>query len=159
MNALELPDSPAPASSPSPSLNVAEPPATYLMRPPLVVDCSVLSAAIFEEETRDQALSLMTGKTLHAPCLLDHEIISVALKKSRLWWPEAVITLALSDYAQQDIELHRTAAEAQHELALRYKLSAYDAAYLWLAAELKAPLATFDEKLGRAAQTHLSGLT
>ena len=27
-------------------------------------------------------------------------------------------------------------------------LSAYDAAYLWLAAELKAPLATFDRKLG-----------
>ena len=154
MNASKLRLAPASAQF----LYVAEPPAAYLMRPPLVVDCSVLSAALFEEETRDQALSLLTGKTLHAPYLLDHEIISVALKKGRLGWPESVITLALSDYAQHDIELHRTAAEAQHQLALRYKLSAYDAAYLWLAAELKAPLATFDQKLAAAAQTHLASL-
>ena len=44
-------------------------------------------------------------------------------------------------------------------LAIRYKLSTYDAAYLWLAAEIKAPLATFDEQLGRAAQVHLASLT
>ena len=84
MNASASPLSPAPASSPLQFLYVAEPPAAYLVRPPLVVDCSVLSAALFEEETRDQALGLMTGKTLHAPYLLDHEIISVALKKGRL---------------------------------------------------------------------------
>ena len=108
MNAPEPPRSPA-----SPQfLYVAEPPAAYLVRPPLVVDCSVLSDALFEEETRDQALGLMTGKTLRAPYLLDHEIISAALKKNRLGWPEAALALALSDYAQQDIELHRTAARA-----------------------------------------------
>lgn len=148
-----------PAAPSSQVLYVAEPPAAYLTRPALVVDCSVLSAALFEEETRDQALTLMTGKTLHAPYLLDHEIISVALKKGRLGWPPAVIALALSDYAQQDIELHRTATEVQHQLALRYKLSAYDSAYLWLAAELKAPLATFDQQLAAAAQTHLASLS
>ena len=39
-----------------------------------------------------------------------------------------------------------------------YGLSAYDAAYLWLAAQLKAPLATFNRKLGEAAQAHLGAL-
>lgn len=141
-----------------PLLYVAEPPPVYLVRPPLVVDCSVLSAVLFEEEARDQALDLLAGKTLHALCLLDHEFISIALKKARLGWPEGVITLALANYAQQDIELHRTAVEAQHQLALRYQLSAYDAAYLWLAAEIKAPLATFDKKLAVAAKTHLASL-
>jgi len=40
-------------------------------------------------------------------------------------------------------------------LAMRYELSAYDAAYLWLAGVLGAPLATFDRKLGQAAGRHL----
>ena len=137
---------------------LAEPPAAYLLRPPMVVDCSVLSAALFDEKTRDAALRLLHGKALHAPYLLSHEIVSVALKKGKLGWPEAAITLALEDYQQHDIDLHPTNAAAQHQLALRFKLSAYDAAYLWLAAELKAPLVTFDSRLASAAQTHLSSL-
>ena len=44
-------------------------------------------------------------------------------------------------------------------LAVRYRLSAYDACYLWLASELKAPLATFDEKMAPAAKAHLVDLT
>jgi predicted nucleic acid-binding protein len=145
-------------SKPARVLHIAEPPSAYLFRPALVVDCSVLSAVLFEEETRDDALRLLTGKSLHAPTLLDHEIVSVALKK-RTRWPEAAIALALADYAQQDIDLHRPDAQAQYQIGLRYRLSSYDAAYLWLAAELKAPLATFDEKLAVAARTHLASLT
>ncbi|RYF43416.1 MAG: PIN domain-containing protein [Comamonadaceae bacterium] len=137
---------------------LAEPPSGYLLRPPLVIDCSMLSAALFQEEARDEALRMMAGRTLHAPTLLDHEIVSVALKKARLGWPQAAVTLALGDYAQQDIELHHTPIEAQFGLAQRYKLSAYDAAYLWLAAELRVPLATFDAKLATAARIHLASL-
>ena len=44
-----------------------QPPAQYLVRPPLVVDYGVLSSAIFEDESRDVALDRRKGKTLHAP--------------------------------------------------------------------------------------------
>lgn len=140
------------------ALYVAEPPASYRVRPSLVVDCSVLSSAIFDEDTRLQAIQLMSGKVLHAPCLLDHEIVSVALKKSRMGWPVGAVLDAMADYTAQEIELHETQAVAQYELANQYGLSGYDAAYLWLAAALKAPLATFDKKLATAANTHLANL-
>ena len=140
------------------TLYVAEPPAAYLARPAMVVDCSVLAAVLFEEPARDQALARLTGRSLHAPTLIDHEIASVALKKHQQGWPAESIALALADYAEQALELHRSDVAAQCELAHRYALSAYDAAYLWLAAEMKAPLATFDRKLGEAAQRHLASL-
>lgn len=140
-----------------PVLHVAEPPAAYLGRPPLVVDCSVLSAVLFEESTRDDALRILAGKTLHAPFLLGTELASVALKKKRAGMPESLIEEILADYAQQDIQLHHAAAPTQFALALRYGLSAYDASYLWVAGLLQAPLATFDRKLAEAARVHLAG--
>lgn len=139
-------------------LYLAEPPAAYLARPPMVVDCSVLAAVLFEEPSRDEAVQRLSRRTLHAPTLIDHEIASVALKKHLQGWPAESIALALGDYAEQAIELHRTDVAAQCELAQRYDLSAYDAAYLWLAAAMKAPLATFDRRLGEAAQRHLGAL-
>ena len=63
-------------------LFVAEPVKTYNALPSIVVDCSLLAAILFNEPSRVEALELLTGKSLHAPNLIDHEIISVAVKKS-----------------------------------------------------------------------------
>ncbi len=136
-------------------LYVAEPPAVYLSRPALVVDCSVLCALLFEEPTRAQALQQMAGRSLHAPWLIEHEVVSVATKKLAQGWSEDSVRTALADYNKQRLELHGTDVSAQFELAQRYGLSPYDAAYLWLAAEMNAPLATFDRQLGKAAKRHL----
>lgn len=140
-----------------PVLHVAEPPPAFVGRPPMVVDCSVLSAVLFGEDLRDDAERIIAGKSLHAPFLLDTEFVSVAIKKSRAGWPGSVLGDALEHYAQQQIELHRADVQAQYALALRYGLSAHDAAYLWLAGFLQAPLATFDAKLAKAARAHLAG--
>ena len=140
------------------TLYVAQPPAAYLVRPPMVVDCSAICGILFDEPWRAEAIARLSGRTLFAPYLFDHEVIGVTLKKHRQRWPRESIAAALQDYEQYQIELRETDIAAQFDLALRYQLSSYDAAYLWLAAELKAPLATFDEKLGRAAQTHLASL-
>lgn len=141
----------APAAVP----RASEPPVPYLIRPPMVVDCSALSAVLFDEPMRDAALARLVGHNLHAPNLLDHEIVSVALKKLRQDWPADSAALALADYRAYDIQLHPVDIAAQFELAQRYRISAYDAGYLWLAAELRAPLATFDPKLAAAVQAHL----
>ena len=140
-----------------PVLYLAEPPAHYLARPPVVVDCSALAGLLFQEEWRDVAAEKIHGRSLHAPFLLQTEIASVALKKHRKGFAELAAD-ALAQYAEMDLHLYRVEPQHALALALRYQLSAYDAAYLWLAAELKAPLATFDEKLAAAAQTHLASL-
>ena len=137
---------------------IAEPPAHYRARPPMVVDSSLMCALLFDEPERDNALAQLAGRQLLAPQLLDHEIVNVAVKKHRRGLPIAVVEQGLQDYLEQDVELFQTDVMAQFALAERYALSAYDAAYLWLAAEFKTPLATFDARLADAARRHLGAL-
>lgn len=138
-------------------LYVAEPPATYLLTPPLVVDCSLLAAMLFQEPGRADAENRVTGRSLHAPALLDFEIVSVAVRKSRQGRTDIACD-GVSLYRELPIELHQADLPRILDLAEHYQLSAYDASYLWLAAELKAPLATFDRRLGVAATLHLGAL-
>jgi predicted nucleic acid-binding protein len=144
-------------SQPPDGLFLAEPPPHYLVRPPLVLDCSTLAGLIFEEDWQAQALQKIEGRSLKAPYLLEVEITSVALKKHRRGGLD-IASSGLARYVDMDIELFEVSAVDVFELAKRYQLSAYDASYLWLAAELTCPLATFDEKLAIAAQAHLSSL-
>ena len=130
-------------------LIVAEPRKTYA--PPLVVDCSVLAALLFNEPERETAADTLAGRALYAPWLIDHEMISVALKKLTVG-PAQVVRAGIIDL--QQIRLTRCATDPSAQLALAEQvgISAYDAAYLQLAVELSAPLATFDQQLGKAAR-------
>lgn len=139
------------------ALFVAEPPARYAMLPPLVVDCSVLCAVLFQEVERDEAVARLAGNDLHAPTLIDYEVASVALKKLRQG-RRGDIENGLAQFSAVPLTVHGINRPQTLALAERYALSAYDAAYLWLAADLKSPLVTFDRRLGAAAQQHLSTL-
>jgi predicted nucleic acid-binding protein len=144
--------------SAAPELIVAEPPAALRVLTPLVVDASVINALLFDEPEREEARSRMQGKQLYAPQLLDYEVVNVAVHKVRRGLPAQAAETALRLYESTDIRLLDADACELLALADRYKLTAYDAAYLWVAAELKAPLATFDRKLGEAAREHLGTL-
>jgi predicted nucleic acid-binding protein len=132
-------------------LFVAEPVKTYHTLPPIVVDCSLLAAILFNEPSQGEALKLLSGKSLHAPNLIDHEIISVAVKKSGARTRD-LIRRGLDVYRKLRLARHSIDHQAQFELALSQKISAYDAAYLQLAVSLNAPLATYDRVLASAAR-------
>ena len=136
-------------------LFVAEPVKTYNTLPPIVVDCSLLAAILFNEPSQGDALKLLSGKSLHAPNLIDHEIISVAVKKSEAKARD-LVRRGLDGFRKLRLARHSIDHQAQFELALSRKLSAYDAAYLQLAVSLNAPLATYDRVLASAASKVLS---
>ena len=140
-----------------PVLHLAEPPPQYLQRPPLVVDCSALAGVLFQEPWMELALQRLAGRQLLAPKLLPFELCNVAVKKARRGAAEAA-TEGLARWAELHIELSDVDTAQTFDLAQSYQLTAYDAAYLWLAAERRCPLATFDERLGAAASRHLASL-
>lgn len=137
---------------------LAEPPAAYARRPRLVVDASVLAAVLFAERGYEHAVAWLQGRALCAPHLVDHELANAALQKvRRRAVSEDAASAALEALAALDLERLGVDGAEVLRLAGRYDLTAYDAAYLWLAAALGAPLATFDERLGAAAKRHLAG--
>jgi len=141
---------------PASTLQVAEPAGRYARKPPLVVDCSALAAVLFDEADREAAALAMAGKELYAPDLLPHEITSVALKKASAGHDE-LARQALADFSTLRLTLCRIGPDKQFLLAARSGLTAYDAAYLQLALELRAPLITYDQTLGQVAAELLAG--
>jgi len=138
---------------------VAEPPAIYLTRPPLVVDASLLATCVFGESDRDLAEARLRGCSLHAPGLIDYELTNVAvtkLRRNELTLETAV--QALGEFSMMTLERHDPVPEEVAAIASLYRLTAYDAAYLWLAGAIKAPLATFDRQLASAASDYLGKL-
>jgi len=136
-------------------LYVAEPPALWRQRQPVVVDCSVLVSLLFAETNAEDAARLLSDRRMLAPTLLPFEFSNVARSKLRSGAQAEAVQEAVNEFTHLSIELHPVAPQHMLALANDYLLSAYDAAYLWLAAELQAPMATFDRRLAEAAQKHL----
>lgn len=137
-------------------LYLAEPAPAWAEGPPVVVDCSVLSAVLWAEPAADDAAARLAGRSLHAPHLLRYELANVARNKARSGVPAEVARAGLDSFAEQKVVLREIEPVRLFDVAQRLALTAYDAAYLCLAAELRAPLVTFDQRLAEAAQRHLS---
>jgi predicted nucleic acid-binding protein len=117
-----------------------------------VVDASALAAVIFAEpEGQGIAVRLEAAK-LAAPLLLDFEITNICLTKLRR--NPARRTDFLSAFNLRSafsIESYEIDYGGSLSLAEQFRLTAYDASYLWLARHLSAELVTLDRQLARAA--------
>ena len=119
-----------------------------------IADASVIAAFAFGEPRANEAALLLRGMDLSAPPLLAYELTNIARTKARQH-PERIaeIEQSLSDALGMHIQPVDVDHSAVLRLALEKGLTAYDASYLYVARLLDAPLVTFDQRLGAAAQS------
>ncbi len=117
----------------------------------LVIDASAMGALLFGEAEAASMVSVVAGFRLSAPTLITTELTSIALKKIRRnGEDENAVAAALAGFADFQVTTVETPSALLIRAALRSNLTAYDASYLLLAAELGVPLVTLDKDLARA---------
>lgn len=122
-----------------------------------VVDASIAGAWLLPEEentTAEQAMTQMAEEDAVAPDLLRHEIRSILLsaeKRERI--SADFVHSALARFRGLPLKLVGPGDDTDVvRLSRRYRLSAYDAAYLALALLEQLPLATLNRQLAEAAR-------
>lgn len=124
----------------------------------VVVDASFIAGALVEEAHTGFVLKAfpdLAVEGLAAPALIIWEVTNIfAMKQRRGLLTEEEARDALDLFLSLPIDLDAEVESLPGGLALaqRYGLTAYDAAYLELAARLGGGLATLDKALARAAQ-------
>ncbi len=109
--------------------------------------------ALVDDPAVPELLALLADEELHAPALLDFEVVSALrghLLGGRL--DEVRADEALEDFAALQIERHQMTDALGRMLDLRENFTAYDSAYVVLALGLQAPLVTSDQKMAEAAR-------
>ena len=117
----------------------------------IVLDCSALVHVLAVDEPDERLLDLLSAESLHAPHLVDYEVLDAlrGLELGRKVTPVRA-NLARETYRQLSIERYAMAVVEPRVWALRHGLTAYDATYVALAEVLECPLVTTDRKLAGA---------
>lgn len=126
----------------------------------LVLDASAALALVYAELEPEYATLLkkaLREQTVHVPQLWHLEIANVLLSGLRKGsYSSDGLKRHLADLGEVDASVDEQTPKqvwsAVLDLAAKHKLTAYDAAYLELAARLRLPLATLDRALIQAAE-------
>lgn len=118
-----------------------------------VIDASALAAIIFAEPEGAKIIQEIKGDELAAPALLPIELANVCLTKIRRYPTQRDLLLANYQMVEQ-MEIRYLDVNVLNVLLLAEQrtLTAYDAAYLFLAMQLGVALVTLDKLLAKAAK-------
>lgn len=117
----------------------------------IVADASTVAALLFGEPDAEEVVAALDGKSLAAPTLLRYEVANVCVRKARRYpGRRDGLLRALGLLPRLGIEEVQVPAAEAVELAEDAGLTAYDAAYLWLARRLDTELFTLDRELAAA---------
>ncbi|HEX5826570.1 MAG TPA: type II toxin-antitoxin system VapC family toxin [Candidatus Limnocylindrales bacterium] len=123
-------------------------------RSPVVVDASVIVDVLAGRDDAQRAWLAWarTGTWLLAPPLLPFEVANALVRGHAV--PAALAGEQVRTMLEAGVDLADRGVDGLAiaiELAERHRLAVYDAAYLWLAIDTDAELATFDRALAAAA--------
>jgi predicted nucleic acid-binding protein len=121
----------------------------------IVVDASAVLEILLATPAAHavQGRLLRNGETLHAPHLIDIEVLQVLRRYAARGVLDAERGAeAVSDFLSLPIERYAHEFLARRIWELKANLTAYDAAYVSLAELLQAPLITRDKRLAKAAR-------
>lgn len=122
----------------------------------LIVDSSAAASWALPDEDAAQiriATPRLLTEDIYVPSIFWHEIRNIVLvseRRQRLQPSESYAAIGRIASLEPIVDDNANHAKVL-EIGRRYELSAYDAAYLELAARLGASLLTLDDKLARAA--------
>lgn len=131
---------------------------------PFVIDNSVVCGWLIAAQASDYGDAVaqrLLDDRAHAPALWELELTNVlrtACLRQKLTAQQAQVKLAQVVSLPIEVDRQPVAASELLGVALRFGLSAYDAAYLELALRLQLPLATTDAPLRDAALASGVGL-
>jgi predicted nucleic acid-binding protein len=119
----------------------------------IVVDSSAVVDALTAVEGTDELRATLAGEDLHAPALVDFEIVSAVRGLALGGHLSTTRALdALADFDALPIQRWPSAASLRERaFDLRHNLTAYDATYVALAEALRCPLVTRDARIARSS--------
>ena len=118
---------------------------------PWVIDTSVVAAMIFEDNAADLLTLPPEARRFVAPSIIRYEFLSVCAKKERAGLIDADRALdAWREFEELEIATEYASFPESLAMALRYRLSGYDATYLWFAVSQGLELLTLDKQLAKA---------
>lgn len=118
------------------------------------MDSSAVAAILFAEPEADKIAAGLESSSLVTSALLPFEVANVCLKKMHRSPRRRNELLSAFAYLQRmELETRQVELEDVLLLAEQVGLTAYDAAYLWLARDLSAELITLDSSLLHAYQS------
>lgn len=129
----------------------------------IVVDASAILDLLLRTERAKEIESRIFRKseTIHAPHLLDLEVLQVLRRYARKDMTEDRCLLAIQDLYEMPVTRYPHDLFVWRIWELRKSLTAYDAAYVALAETLRSPLLTCDAALasshGHSAEIQLIG--
>jgi predicted nucleic acid-binding protein len=117
-----------------------------------VVDASAVCAMLFVEEEERLVIDRIAGDSMVAPTLLIYEVANACWKKLRRHPDLRMQLLGVpARFSRLDIRHLEVNLAAVLLLAEATRLSAYDAAYVWLARALGVELVSLDRRVLQAA--------